>query len=84
MRVTYIIPSFGDSTLIAGEVTSIVGDQVVVKSASEPPSIGNIVYGEKGKAGTVADVIGAVGNSFFIVKPNPKVKINVGDKLRLK
>jgi rRNA processing protein Gar1 len=71
------------STLIAGEVDSIVGDQVVVKSTAQPPAIGSVVYSEKGtKVGVVADIIGPVEKPYFIVKANANVEIPVGERLR--
>jgi rRNA processing protein Gar1 len=65
-----------------GEITSIVGDQVVVKCASEPPSIGDPVLGDRGRLGTVADVIGPVAKPYFVVKLNPNAKVKVGDRVR--
>ncbi|MFH1055730.1 MAG: H/ACA ribonucleoprotein complex subunit GAR1/NAF1 [Candidatus Altiarchaeota archaeon] len=67
--------------LDTGEVTSIVGDQVVVKSATQPPKIGTTVYTLKGKVGSVSDIIGSVDKPYFIVKLNQNSKVNVGDKL---
>jgi rRNA processing protein Gar1 len=69
-------------TLNTGEVTSIVGDQVVVKSASLPPAIGTAVYGEKGRVGTVSDIIGPLSKPYFVVKPAAGAKIKEGDVLR--
>jgi rRNA processing protein Gar1 len=68
--------------LESGEVTSIVGDQVVVRADSKPPQIGAAVYSEKAKVGVVSDVIGAVDKPYFIVRPSPNAKVNVADKLR--
>jgi rRNA processing protein Gar1 len=70
--------------LESGEVTSIVGDQVVVRADSKPPQIGQAVYSEKAKVGIVSDVIGAVDKPFFVVRPSPNAKISVSDRLRTK
>jgi len=68
--------------LNTGEVTSIVGDQVVVKSAPKPPAIGAMVYSEKCKVGVVADIIGSVESPYFVVKPDQNAKIKLSDRLR--
>lgn len=65
-----------------GEVISIVGDQVVVKSDPKPPKIGSLVFSSKGKAGIVMDIIGPVDKPYLVVKPNPNVKVKIGDRLR--
>jgi rRNA processing protein Gar1 len=69
-------------TLDTGEITSIVGDQVVVKSTAKPPKIGAPAYTENGKIGVVSDIIGRVDSPYFIVKPEGNVKAAVGDKTR--
>lgn len=69
-------------TLNTGEVDSIVGEQVVVRSTSEPPSIGAVVFNERSKVGLVADIIGPVSKPYFIVKLNPNAKVKPGDKIR--
>ena len=63
-----------------GEVTSIVGDQVVVKCVGKPPLIGSPVHTRKGRIGIVSDVIGAVSEPYFTVKLLPKAKIQVSEK----
>ena len=68
--------------LNTGEVNSIVGDQVVVKTTTKPPGIGAAVYNEKGKVGVVSDIIGAVDKPYFVVKPHGNVKVNVGDRIQ--
>jgi rRNA processing protein Gar1 len=70
--------------LNTGEVTSIVGDQVVVKSSSPPPAIGAAVFGDKGRVGVVADVIGPVERPYYVVKADPKITLKIADRLRSK
>jgi rRNA processing protein Gar1 len=82
MDDTYSISSFGVLTLNTGEVISIVGDQVVVKAASNPPAMGTVVYSEKGKLGIVADIIGPVDKPYFVVKPQGNAKVSVGDRVK--
>jgi rRNA processing protein Gar1 len=71
------------ATLNTGEVTSIVGDQVVVKSTAKQFGIGTVVYNDRGKIGVVSDIIGAVDNPYFVVKPQGNVKATVGDRTHL-
>ena len=68
-------------SLESGEVTSIVGEQVVVKSTANPPKIGSPVYSGKIKVGVVADIIGSVESPYIVVKPQANAKIQVGDIL---
>ncbi|MFH0861792.1 MAG: H/ACA RNA-protein complex protein Gar1 [Candidatus Altiarchaeota archaeon] len=71
------------STLDTGEVISIVGDQVVVRSAPKPPGIGSTVYNERGgAAGTVSDIIGPVEKPYIVVKAKPNVTLKPGDSIR--
>ena len=66
-----------------GEVSSIVGDQVVVKASEKPPAIGSAVFNEKGgKIGVVADIIGPVEKPYYVVKPNQNCKVKPGDRIR--
>jgi rRNA processing protein Gar1 len=69
------------SRLNTGKVSSVVGDQVVVESASEPPRIGAKAYLGRDKVGVVADVIGRVDRPYFIVKPDAKSKLKAGDEI---
>jgi rRNA processing protein Gar1 len=70
--------------LDAGEVVSIVGDQVVVKATSKAPAMGSAVFNERGgKVGSVQDIIGPVEKPYFIIKPlNAAVKLKAGDRVR--
>ncbi len=65
-----------------GEVTSIVGNQVVVKASGQPPQIGTPVFSGKGRVGVVADIIGPLEKPYFVVKPSPDAKLKVGDGIR--
>ncbi len=67
--------------MTAGEVASIVGEQVVVKSNPNPPAIGSPVYRGKLKAGVVSDVIGRVDDPYLVVKAQPGSGVSVGDTL---
>jgi rRNA processing protein Gar1 len=67
--------------LNADEVTSIVGDQVVVKTADKPPRMGAIVYRKNERIGKVADIIGPVEKPYYVVKASSNTKVEVGDIL---
>jgi rRNA processing protein Gar1 len=69
--------------LNTGQVSSIVGNQVVVKSPAETPKLGAAVYSEEGKAGAVSDIIGAVKKPYLVVKLEENVELAVGDTVRL-
>lgn len=85
MMVSYSIPSFSDllvmRNLESGEIISVVGDQVVVKSASDAPKIGSKIYSVRAKVGRVSDVIGPVDDPYYVVKPDPNTNLRVGDVL---
>jgi rRNA processing protein Gar1 len=70
------------ANLNTGDITSIVGDQVVVKCDAEPPVIGAQVMGGRGRIGVVADVIGPVGKPYYVIKLDPNAKVKVGDRVR--
>ncbi len=65
----------------SGEVTSVVGEQVVVKSTGKPPEIGSKAYTKKDFLGVVADVIGPVDKPYFIVKKSGKNTAETGEKI---
>lgn len=66
----------------SGEVTSIVGDQVVVKVTGNLPAMGAQIFTSRGKIGVVADIIGSVEKPYFIVKTSPNAKVGIGERLR--
>ena len=66
----------------SGEITSIVGEQVVVKATGKPPQLGSAVYSPSGVIGVVSDIIGPVEKPYFIVKRQPNSKVNPGEKTR--
>ena len=66
----------------SGEVTSIVGDQVVVKVTGKLPAMGTAIFTSRTKIGVVADIIGSVEKPYFVVKTSPNAKVAIGDRLR--
>jgi len=73
--------------LVLGQVTSCVGDHVVVKMdrGSKPPKIGRKVFTDKKPVGSVFDVIGPADEPYAVVKTLKGVhgKSLVGKKLFL-
>ena len=65
-----------------GEVTSVVGEQVVVKAAGRLPGMGSAVFANKGRIGLVADIIGTVEMPYFVVRKQPNAVVKVGDRTR--
>lgn len=69
--------------MATGTINSIVGRQVVVKADGSPPKIGSKAKVDGRTVGVVADVIGAVENPYFVLKPKEGADLPVGGKVNV-
>lgn len=64
-----------------GQITSIVGDQAVLKPIGKLAEIGSRVFVKEGVLGRVVDIIGPVDDPCLVVKLSGKKEVSVGDKV---
>ena len=62
-----------------GNVSGVVGDQVVVESAGKLPDLGIEVFIRNGRLGPVADIIGDVKKPYFVVRKVRNIDVKIGE-----